>query len=195
MSDNGALAGAFVGHKIKELARQNDSSTKATLAKLRRGIGRVPGSVPELWQATMEGLPEALCGTGDPTIGEWAVHTSLTLFALHQQGKDIKSQCMSREGTSLGMAVRGLVKNDDDMARVKRRFDAAATADSPTEFAHHLRGLVQLLKSEDIPLDYAALTRDLYWFQIPQARDRVRLNWGRDFYRIRKDDVTNDELA
>jgi CRISPR system Cascade subunit CasB len=89
---------------------------------------------------------------------------------------------MSKEGESLGTSLRKLVKNEDDEKRVKHRFDAAATAESLEEFSHHLRGLIQILKAQDIPLDYPALTEDLYWFQFPEARDLVRLRWGRDFY-------------
>jgi len=189
MNDGATQAGAFVGRKIRELSGgSNKSATRAKLAKLRRGIGKPPGSMPELWGATLDGLPELLLGRGDrPTPGEWAVHTALTLYALHQQGKDLNKQCMSREGASLGAAVRRLIKGEDDESRIKRRFDAAATADSLEEFCHHLRGLVQLLKAEEIPLDYPALTTDLYWFQFPDVRDSVRLRWGRGFYRLNKD--------
>ena len=82
----------------------------------------------------------------------------------------------------LGKAVRTLIQTSEDENRVKRRFDAAATSNSMEEIAHHLRGLIQLLKSENIPLDYPKLTEDLYRFQFPEARDNVRLMWGREFY-------------
>ena len=58
------------------------------------------------------------------------------------------------------------------------------TSESIDEFAHHLRSMVQLLKAEGIGLDYVQLTKDLYWFQIPELRDNLRLRWGQDFYRI-----------
>ncbi len=189
MSNEAKLAKAFVKRKISRLYEsQNEAASRATLAKLRRGIGKAPGSMPELWDVTLAGLPEELTGRNDepPTYGEWAVYTPLTLYALHQQGKDLKKQCMSEDGKFLGVAVGKLAKNEDDEKRVKRRFDAAATADSLEEFSHHLRGLVQLLKDKDIPLDYPALSEDLYWFQFPEARDSVRLRWGRDFYNIRE---------
>lgn len=185
MDDRAALAEEFVRRKIFWLADSpNSSATKAALAKLRRGIGKEPGSMPEIWDVTLEGLPEKLTGGQDsPTRGEWAVHTALTLYALHQQGKDPGKQCMSRDGQSLGAAVRRLIRSDEDRQRVKRRFDAAATSASLQEFSHHLRGLIQLLKAEDISLDYPALAKDLYWFQFSDARSNVRLRWGRDFCR------------
>jgi len=193
MNDAAAKMGAFVRGKIARLSGSpSESAGRAALAKLRRGIGKMPGSMPELWEATMAGFPEELSGRADnPSFGEWAAHTALTLYALHQQGKDPKEQCMHRDGEALGLAVRRLVKSKQDEARIKRRFDAAATAESVEEFSHHLRGLVQLLKAEDIPLDYAALAGDLYLFQISGARDGVRLRWGRDFYRFRKDETVD----
>lgn len=185
MANEAKEAGAFVRRKIEGLlSSKNESATRATLAKLRRGIGKRPGSMPELWPVTLDGLPEMLTDkSGGPTKGEWAVHTALTLFALHQQGKELKGKPMHREGESLGASVRRLAEDDADEARIKRRFDLAATSDSPEEFANHLRGLIQLLKTEDIPLDYSMLAEDLYRFQFPQARDSVRLGWGRNFYR------------
>lgn len=188
MENKATLASAFVWRRIQSITEiTNESATRATLARLRRGIGKPPGSMPEIWAATLAGLPvDLLSKDGTPTIGEWAVHTALTLYALHQQGKDLQKKPMSCENVSLGYAIRRLVKSEEDEPRVKRRFDAAATSDNLEGFSYHLRGLVQLLKAEDIPLDYPALTKDLYWFQVPGTRDSVRLRWGQDFYRTAK---------
>lgn len=185
MAEEVRQVGIFVKRKISRLTESgNESAARASLAKLRRGIGRLPGSMPELWNETLEGMPESLMGRGNgPSRSEWAVHTALTLFALHQQGKDLKKQPMSSEGVRLGTAIRKLIQNEEDEPRIKRRFDAAVTADSLAEFAHHLRGLIQLMKAVDILLDYPSLARDLFSFQFPDYRDAVRLQWGRDFYR------------
>ena len=185
MREDAKQTGAYVKRQISRMLNSgNESRVKADLAHLRRGIGRVPGSMPELWEITLAGLPENLMSKdGNPTKAEWAVHTALTLFALHQQGKNLKTACMDQEGSGLGAAVGRLVKKEDDLPRIKRRFDAAATADSPAEFAHHLRGLIQIMRAEGIPLDYRALARDLYFYQFQDARDGVRLRWGQDFYK------------
>ena len=128
-------------------------------------------------------MEELLSRDGTPTYGEWAAYTALTLFALHQQGHDLKAQPMSVPGISLGKAVRLLVKSPDDEVRVKRRFDMALTSGSMQEFAYHIRGLIQILKSNTIALDYPALAADLYLLQVDAARDKVRLRWGEDFCR------------
>jgi len=188
-------AKAFFQRKISWLKGiENESAARATLAKLRRGIGKKPGSMPEIWEVTLKDLPPELVGKGqDPSYGEWAVHTALTLYALHQQGKDLKLQCMSKDGEPLGIALRKLVNDDEDEKRIKRRFDAASTSNSMEEFSHHLRGLIQLLKAKSIPLDYPALTEDFYWLQFPTAMESVRLRWGRDFYRLLKSETDSEK--
>lgn len=198
MASEAKQASSFVKYKIRQLTESNrESATRAILAKLRRGIGMKPGSMPEIWEVTFNGLPEALTRkTGEPTYGEWAVHTALTFFALHQQGKDLQEKCMNKEGETLGISLRKLIKSDDEEKRIKRRFDAAATSDSLEEFAYHLRGLIKLLKTENIPLDYPGLTEDLYLFQFPEARASVRLRWGRDFYRIsRAENIESEDQS
>ena len=196
MIDKAKLAGVFVRRKITELSEnKNGSAVRAALARLRRGIGKAPGSMPELWSVTLDGLPEPLLGKGNiPSPGEWAVHTALTLYALHQQGKDLKKECMNRDGESLGAAVRNLAQSDEDReSAVTRRFNAAATSDSFEEFSRHLRGLVELLKSENLPLDYPSLAEDLYRFQFPEQRDGIRLKWGQDFYHMPNDESQDNE--
>jgi CRISPR system Cascade subunit CasB len=99
MAGEAKQASTFVKHKIIRIAEsKNESAVKATLARLRRGIGKTPGSLPDLWEITLSDLPEALQGIGEePTHGEWAVHTALTLYALHQQGRDPKKQSIEKE--------------------------------------------------------------------------------------------------
>ncbi len=179
-----SLTAAYVKQRILHLQQSgNESQVKASLAKLRRGIGKAPGSQPDIWEDTIGRLPESLQGEyNKPNYAEWASHLAITLFAFHQQSRDPKEKSMHKDGETLGRAVRKLVTSPEDEARVKRRFDQVATADSQEELAHHLRGLISLLRAGEIPLDYAALTRDLYLYQIEGERDSVRLRWGRDFY-------------
>lgn len=181
------LAGSYVGQQIYALLNNgNEAEVRAALARLRRGVGKAPGSMPEPWAYTMDGLPEALQGRpGQTSNGEWAVHIAMTLFALHQQGKDPKRMPMHMPEVQMGKAAGRLVRiEEDDLERVKRRFDAVITSDSVDELATHLRGLIQIMRAQDppVPLDYVALAQDLYGYQNPERRDDIRLNWGRDFY-------------
>ena len=175
---------------ILEMA--NDGSRKAILANLRRGAGRDPGELPELWGEFLENLPETLYGSErGPSRAEWAIYTALTLFALHQQGHDPKQERerMHQEKIGLGAAAAkialadGAEDKDSAMERVRRRFNIAVTADSMEKLSWHLRGLVQLMSDKSIGMDYGKLAADLYRYQFPAMRNKVRLEWGQDFYR------------
>ena len=176
----------FVKLKLLQLQQNpRDAVVRAKLAKMRRGIGEQPGAVPELWDLLFDGLPAELEGRGnEPSRAEKAVYTALTLYALHQQGKDLHSDFMYLENNTLGRAVGQLARRSDgNEEAVIRRFNVVVTSADLTEFSWHLRNIIQLCKRESIPLDYAALARDLYEYQDLNRLDNVRLKWGRDFYR------------
>ena len=48
----------------------------------------------------------------------------------------------------------------------------------------HMQGLIAQMRSEGIGFDYARLADDLLDLLDPVRASRVRLAWGRDFYRI-----------
>ena len=185
MGETSKAIGNCVIQKINYLEREMTYS-KATLAQLRRGLGKTPGSIPDIWGITIEGIPDGFISLGSkPSKGEWAVHIALTLFAMHQQGVEKKMNSNERED-SLGGALRKLIKSEDDEIRIKRRFDALATSGSIEELSNHLRGLVQLLKGDGIPLNYGKLAEEIFLYQMPTVEDSIRLKWGRDFYKYRK---------
>jgi CRISPR system Cascade subunit CasB len=174
----------FVSGKIRRLSQSgNESAMRASLARLRHGIGKTPGSNPDLWEVTLRDMPEEIAGSGNrPSASEWAAHIALTLFALHQQSKDIRTQPVHEEKISLGTACGLLARRNDNQDRIKKRFDKVLTASSIEELAHHLRGIVQLLSAQGLSMDYADLAESLYVYQMPDGPDGVRLKWGRDYY-------------
>ena len=182
---------AFTAGKIDRLLNmKNEGQQKAKLAELRRGVGKQPGDLPQLWGSLLEGMSEDMMGTSSgASYAEWSVYTALTLFALHQQGHDLRQESMHRTpevggySVSIGAAAAMLVHSEDEQERILRRFHQAATATEREELAYHLRGLVQLLRQEGIALDYAQLAKDLYLYQHPENQTGVRLRWGEDFYK------------
>ena len=159
-------------------------SSKAQLAQLRRGVGKRPGELPELWGIFLRNMPEELMGKeGRPSYAEWAIYTALTLFALHQQGH---SEPMHAEGEEnrLGRAVKKLAHGEEEEDNVSRKFSITARSDDMEELSYHLKTLVRMLGSNDIKLDYEDLAKDLYRFQFENDADQVRLKWGQDFYRF-----------
>lgn len=199
MNEEGKIY-AFVRNKITIL-EGNSPWSRGMLAKMRRGVGKPPGSVPEIWEVTLEGTPENWHSRyGSPSYAEVAIHTALTLYAIHQQGKDSpmnvcgKDERGNRIGDSFGGAVGRLILPDGGNEHsVKRRFDAAATATDFRELAHHTRSLVQLLRASSITMDYPIFARDLYQYQFEDGADAVRLRWGQDFYRVQNKNTADNE--
>lgn len=84
--------------------------------------------------------------------------------------------------------------DEDSRNRVERRFSQAATALDMSEFSHHLRGLVQLLGAQGIPLDWARLAGQVFAYQNPERVGQVRLRWGEEFYTaINREKDNHDE--
>jgi len=183
----------YVSNKVFYLS-QSGSKQSANLAKLRRGLGKTPGASPEIWEVTLADLPGDLAGyDGDPSYAEWAIHVALTLFAAHQQGK---AETVNASGVLFGGAVSQLIDPDrSNEDGIKRRFDAALTSDGLNEFAHHARGLVQLMRARDVKMDYPLFARNIYDYQFVESKDRVRLRWGESYYRIDSQSETDQEGA
>jgi CRISPR system Cascade subunit CasB len=195
--------GAHVSRRAERLQTtylQDLPSAVASLAKLRRAVGKPPGADPQAWPEVFRGLEHLGHGDEPPTRREWAAHIALTLFAVHQQSK---SEKMHRHRCSLGHSVRQLADrkggvDDEGSKAVARRFQALGTADSLDEISHHARNLITQLRAEDIPLDYGLLADQLVKLQSPATAPAIRLAWGRDFYRTRRPDdpiVSTDDSA
>ena len=181
MSETKAVAD-FVRRKI-DILNEGTPRSQASCAKLRRAIGKAPGASPEIWDVTLQDAPDRWQSKGGKaSFAKWAVHTALTLYALHCQGKLVS---MNSDANSFAAATAHIVLRDEGrLEAIRRRFNAVATAVEFTELAHHARGIIQLLKAEDMPMDYPAFAKDLYICQLPGGADGVRLRWGEDFYRV-----------
>jgi CRISPR system Cascade subunit CasB len=109
-----------------------------------------------------------------------AVHYALALCATHQQSRSVPAHVT---GQSLGAAARRLGQRMNSADGAATRFRAAATADTLEELVGHLRGLVPLLRSKDVRLDYVNLARAMAAWPDPFRRARFVKRWGMDFYR------------
>jgi CRISPR system Cascade subunit CasB len=202
----GAL-GKALDWRIQRLQREylaESSSARADLARLRRGLGKPAGSVPEIWELTV--VPDALTWDRDePSRAEQAAHAAMTLYALHQQSLTVG---IHEPNVRFGAAVRRLAgggrKGDEKSGKqgggredarsqaVTRRFMAVATAQSIDEVLFHVRGLITQLRREKIGLDYAIFADDVLNLLTPGRETLVRLAWGRDFYRTHLGDGAKD---
>lgn len=173
--------------RLKRLLKADDPTVKARLAELRHGIGDMPGEKPALWGMIFEDLPKEMLGRyGKPSKEEWAIYAALTLYALHQQGRDPRISNMNIKGVSLGKAACKLVYvqggTDDDRERVSKRFNQMALASDIEALTYYLRTFIPLLRGAGIGLDYAMLAQDVYLCQIESGQSSVQLRWGQDYY-------------
>ena len=180
----GLLVNQRIGgaHGLQKRYLDNESLGRAEVAALRKGANRAPGELPEIWELTRVEVPD---GAGDaPTREEIAVHTAMTLYAVHQQSR---SECMFVPGRGLGRAAHELVGTDEENPSARARFNALVTSTTVAELRHHLRNLVSLLRSRGIALDHAMLADDIVRFQRPGGTKSVRLAWARQYYSLPAD--------
>ncbi|MEU0738731.1 type I-E CRISPR-associated protein Cse2/CasB [Streptomyces sp. NPDC006134] len=159
--------------------------TGAELAALRSGLGEEAGTVPAMWTFYRTRMGSELRTRGALTRDLVAEHAALTLFGIHQQGRN---QSMHAPGTSPGAACRLLLARNKNMDRtaLEKRLGALITSLDTGELTHHLRSLVPLLRQADIGLDYTLLRRALRDWDDPKrpdAQSRIRNAWDHDFRR------------
>jgi CRISPR system Cascade subunit CasB len=148
----------FAAH-LRRLQADDD---RAALAKLRRGLGKEPGTVME-----MHGLVQPWLPPGLERSQEDACYLIASLFASHPEpgGRG-----------SLGAAFARLKKESDS---VEKRFVALLNSDED-DLPSHLRHAVSLLASGGVPLEWAWLLYDVQHWGHP---DRfVQRRWSRDFW-------------
>mgnify|MGYP000844302531 CR=1 FL=1 len=178
----GRVGGLIVNRLWKETP-----SARALRAQLRGALSREAGSVPELWDLTLDDRPGYL--GDDPTRGERAVHGALTLWALHQGSNTRPMHDTSDHPRSFASAIRAVAETQRGDQRaaeetpIYRRFSAAVQAPTFDGLLVHLRSLISQLEAAEIRCDYAQLGADLFTWQDPRRRTSVMRNWGRQFAR------------
>ncbi len=173
---------SYTKSKINSL-QGGDPWSKAMLAKLRRGAGKDIRDSHESWEIVIGGLPDNLVGNDTrygfvPSPAESAIHSALTLYAVHMQGQ---STSVSQEDVTFARAA-GKLMSLSDSGGIKRRFDAISTASNIDELTYHARGLIQLMRQHNLHFNYPGLASDLYRYQLPNGPREVLLKWGQDFY-------------
>ena len=155
---------------LKSLVEKDD---RGALASLRRGLGQVPGTVPEMYRYVIPLLPE-----NPPRWQEKSFYLIASLFASHPVW------------TSKGNLGNHLAKarNDNNEGALERRFTALLSA-HPDDLPDYLRQTISLLKSnqKEIPINWNQLLSDLQWWSHPEYGDRVRKNWATSFWGYQKE--------
>lgn len=167
----------------------HSSYARAGRAQLRSALGKEVGSVPSIWQFTVDGGPSSRDDT-EPTRGEIAVQTALTLWALHQGSHLNPMHVRSETGDRLSIAAVARKLADYEKPGKERhetsiyaRLSALALATTFDVLAAQARGIISLLSSANVSMDYGQFGVDLFQWQEPRYRSTVTRRWGRDFER------------
>lgn len=165
-------------------AQENMASGKAALAALRHSIGKPLGDASAVWPLLLENMPEEFLSIhGSETKEERAIYTALQLYAMQKQGRRGKEKTDTVK--NIGEALQKF-RTGNGQAALDRRFVVTLSATSFDNFLYQLRQLLQLAKAKGaLPLDFAALANDLYWYQMG-SRKKICLRWAEAYYRIEK---------
>lgn len=157
---------AFVQH----LERLSDREERAALAALRRGLGKAAGEAAEVYPYVMPFLP---ADTGDRRQEAYFLVGSL--FAWHPLSWRDGAQGRSR---NLGASFARLAQQVES-GSIEGRFVALLNSHRD-DLPQHLRHAVGLLRSRDVPVDWAQLLRDLQGWDW-QSRS-VQRAWASAFW-------------
>jgi len=154
-----------------------NNKDRGAIANLRRGLGKSPGTVPQMDRYVLKFLPE------DTELGqEEPYYLVASLFAFWHQGRDSPE---STEG-NLARSLRALVEQEQDSNKrdnleksTEKRLVALLNCHRD-DLPEHLRQIVSLLQSKDAPVDWAQLLSDIkHW----ERDDRpVQKAWARGFW-------------
>jgi CRISPR system Cascade subunit CasB len=153
---------------IESLERLYVNEERGALAALRRGLGRAPGTA-------MEMHPYVVPFTRDLNRRqEDALYVVAALFGLYP--RESWRRGIGEKFSNLGASLK-LLKREKDSGGVERRFVALLNCRAE-DLPNHLRQFVGLLKTNDIPIDWPQLLRDVIRWD---DDENVQRNWARAF--------------
>lgn len=163
---------------LRSLAERVERQDRGALATLRRGLGRPPGAALEMYRYVIPYLPADASSRYVETAFLLAA-----LFAFWHQGRD---QVHPAPPPDLGASLAAMA-DENNQDSLDRRFTALLTSHD-ADLAVHLRQVVSLLKSKDIPLNWEQLFQDVLNWEHPEAF--VQRRWARSFWGRRQPAAT-----
>lgn len=140
---------------------------RGALADLRRGLGKPPGATMEMHSYVVPFTRELSRPQED------AFYMVAALFGLYPRESWRRGE--KEMFSNLGASLKVLKK---DSGGVERRFVALLNCRAE-DLPAHLRQVVGLLKTNDLPVDWAQLLRDVIRWDYDQD---VQRNWARAFW-------------
>ena len=168
MSQPNASERRFAEH----LSRLEQHEDRAALAALRRGLGASVGAQAAAYPYVIPWMPS----NAPPWVLE-AYELTGALFALHR-GSWAHADGDSK-ASNLGASFAWLARESGSEQSIERRFVALLNADRD-ELPSHLRHAVALLKSHEVPIDWAQFVHDVqHWGDGTRG---VQSDWARAFW-------------
>lgn len=185
LSSGQAVRSRVNGLIVHRLSKDTPSA-RALRAQLRSALGKETGSIPAIWDLTLDDESQYL--GNNPTRGEKAVHGALTLWARHQGSNTLQMHDASDHPRRFASAIRVVAEKQRGDKRAEetpiyRTFSAAIQAPTYEGLLVRMRSLVSQLEAAEVPCDYGYLASDLFYWQDPSRRTSVVRNWGRQFAR------------
>lgn len=190
LSSGQAVRSRVNGLIVHRLSKDTPSA-RALRAQLRSALGKETGSIPAIWDLTLDDESQYL--GNNPTRGEKAVHGALTLWARHQGSNKRQMHDVSDHPRRFASAIRVVAEKQRgekqrgekrvEETPIYRSFSAAIQAPTYEGLLVRLRSLVSQLEAAEVPCDYGYLASDLFYWQDPSRRTSVVRNWGRQFAR------------
>lgn len=154
---------------IESLERLYVNEERGALAALRRGLGRAPGAAMEMHPYVVPFTHELSQRQED------AFYILAALFGLYPRESWRRDE--KGKPSNLGASLK-LLKKEKDSGGVERRFVALLNCRAE-DLPDHLRQFVGLLKTNDTPIDWAQLLRDVIRWDYDE---NVQRNWARGFW-------------
>ncbi|MCS7294254.1 MAG: type I-E CRISPR-associated protein Cse2/CasB [Dehalococcoidia bacterium] len=153
---------------LRRLAERQD---RAALATLRRGLGKAPGTVVELYPFVVPYLPPQATDRD-----AWPYFVVAPLFALHPVDWPQDNENRPRNfGDSVGWLLQRVPERTTGLTARFRRLLQAELEELPEQLRH----LVTLFVPWRVPVDWARLLRDLSRWDDPERA--VQRAWARAF--------------
>jgi CRISPR system Cascade subunit CasB len=174
MTTGDDLATRFAKH-LERLAARGDARSGATLAALRRGLGKQPGEAPEMFPYLVPWTAELDNRTQE------TYYLVASLFGMHPVTwpRSGAEEDHDRWRRNFGASMRWVAGPDTQEGGTERRFVGVLNS-RRDELPDRLRQAVRLCRSKDVPVDWAVLTHDLLGWDHP--RRRTQRSWARAFW-------------
>ena len=155
---------------IEYLINLEKREARGVLAALRRGLQHAPGTCIEMYPLVVPWLGNVR--------GNWEkeMHYLIaSLYAYHSS---------SSHSGNIGDALRIVYHNRGESNSIEQRF-VALLRSNPDDLPFHIRQIISILKSENIPIDWDELFYDLKRWPY-ESTYPPREKWANSFWKTQK---------